>query len=192
MTDVPPPRPRVTVFLGLSLDGFVAGPGGDLSWLMPYGTDDPAETGYTALMADVDTLLLGRATFDAVLGFGGPWPFAGKRVVVLTHRALPADPPADVVAESAAGPITTVLERLASEGCRHVYADGGQVARQALAAGVVDRLVLSHVPVTLGTGVPLWGPEVPRQVWHCEGARAFPSGLVQARYGRGPRTTIES
>ncbi|PHS83289.1 deaminase [Aeromonas dhakensis] len=82
-------RPRVSAFLALSLDGFIAGEGGDLAWLEPYNGDAQEETGYSALMASVDTLLMGRNSYDTVLGFP-EWFYGDKPVVVLTHR--PAAP----------------------------------------------------------------------------------------------------
>jgi dihydrofolate reductase len=170
-------RPRVSVFLGLSLDGFIAGEGGDLSWLDPYDGDPPEETGYAELMREVDTLVIGRGTYDTVLGFQ-PWPYPGKRVVVLTHR--PLSPRHGE--EACDGPLPALLERLGAEDRRHVYLDGGGAVRQGLAAGVVDRLTLSWVPVVLGRGVPLFGPELPRLGWRPEGTRSFRSGLVQVRY----------
>ncbi|WP_421160936.1 dihydrofolate reductase family protein [Aeromonas dhakensis] len=82
-------RPRVSAFLALSLDGFIAGEGGDLAWLEPYNGDSQEETGYGALMASVDTLLMGRNTYDIVSAFP-EWFYGDKPVVVLTHR--PAAP----------------------------------------------------------------------------------------------------
>lgn len=171
------PRPRVSVFLGLSLDGFIAGPGGDLSWLEEYSTDPPEATGYADLLHDVDALVVGRNTYDVVRGFEA-WPYPGKRVVVLTHRALSplhGEEPFD-------GPLPPLLERLAGQGVRHVYLDGGAAVRQGLRAGVVDSLTLSWVPVVLGQGVPLFEAGLPRLGLRLEGSRILPSGLVQARY----------
>ena len=75
---------KVSVFLGLSLDGFIAGPNGELDWLGIVDTK-PEEVGYPELMNSIDCMVLGRNTYDTMLGFD-PWPCAGKRVVVLTTR----------------------------------------------------------------------------------------------------------
>lgn len=100
-------RPIVSVFLALSLDGFIAGPHGDLAWLDPYSTDSPVETGYDRLMSHADTLVMGRNTYEKLLSFD-EWPYSGKRVVVLTHRPLSSH-----YGETAqAGLIHDVLKRL--------------------------------------------------------------------------------
>ena len=167
----------VSVFLGISIDGCIAGENGDLSWLAELAPDSPEATGYTALMAQVDTLLIGRTTYDAVLGFE-PWPYAGKRVVVLSHR----DFAPRHGEQRRAGGVRDVLEELAGEGCRHVYLDGGAVIRAALREGVIDGLTLSVLPVVLGRGVRLFEDGLPRSHWRLEATRQLPSGVVQLRY----------
>ncbi len=170
-------KTSVSVFLGTSLDGCIAGENGDLSWLAELAPDSPDATGYTALMQDVDTLLIGRTTYDAVLGFA-PWPYAGKRVVVLSHR--------DFVPrhgeERREGSVGKVLAELATEGSRHVYLDGGAVIRAGLREGVIDSVTLSVLPVVLGKGVRLFEDGLPRSDWYTQGARQLPSGVVQLRY----------
>ena len=170
-------RPQVSVFLGLSLDGFIAGENGDVAWLEVYATDPPEETGYAALLKEVDTLVIGRGTHEMVRRLE-PWPYPERRLIVLTHRPLEVRHGE----EPFEGPLTGLLERLAREGCRHVYLDGGGAVRQGLGAGVVDRLTLSFAPVILGHGIPLFGPGLPRRCWLLERTRTLPSGLLQARY----------
>ena len=170
-------KTSVSVFLGISIDGCIAGENGDLSWLAELAPDSPDATGYTALMEQVDTLLIGRTTYDAVLGFE-PWPYAGKRVVVLSHRDF-----APRHGETRrAGSVREVLAALAGEGSRHVYLDGGAVIRAGLQEGVIDSLTLSVLPVVLGSGVRLFETGLPRSDWRLDGTRQLPSGVVQLRY----------
>ena len=170
-------KTSVSVFLGISIDGCIAGENGDLSWLAELAPDSPDATGYTALMDQVDTLLIGRTTYEAVLGFE-PWPYAGKRVVVLSHRDFA--PRHDE--QRREGSVREVLEGLAEEGCRHVYLDGGAIIRAGLREGVIDSLTLSVLPVVLGKGVRLFDDVLPRSDWRLEDSRPLPSGVVQLRY----------
>lgn len=172
-------KPFVSVFLGISIDGCIAGENGDLSWLAELAPDTPDATGYTALMDQVDTLLIGRTTYDAVLGFE-PWPYAGKRVVVLSHRDF-APRHGEQRRE---GSVREVLRELAEEGCRHVYLDGGAVIRAGLREGAIDSVTLSVLPVVLGRGVRLFENGLPRSDWRLDGTRQLPSGVVQLRYGK--------
>lgn len=172
-------RPRVSVFVGLSLDGFIAGPGGDLSWMEPYSTDSPEETGYGHLMDSIDTLIMGRNTYEKVLSFGA-WPYPAKRVVVLTRR--PLDSRHGEMAY--AGLLENLLDRLKRQGSRHVYLDGGESVRQGLAGHLVDEMTLSWVPVILGRGIPLFDAALCPSMWKVKEVRALPSGLVQTVYSR--------
>lgn len=175
--------PQVIVFLGISLDGFIAGPAGDLSWLSECANESPAETGYDELMGRTDALLLGRNTYDAVLGFSD-WPFGGKRVYVLTHR--PMAPAHGEIALQ--GDIEQALCRVQASGARTVYLDGGNVVRQALEKNLVDELVLSWVPVVLGGGIRLFEEGLTPSRWQLAKTRSFPSGMVQTSYLNGCST----
>lgn len=173
-------RPACSVYIAVSLDGFIARSDGGLDWLSIV--QRPGEDyGYAAFFASVDALVLGRRTYETALGFGA-WPYRGKRCAVLTHRP----PPPRHGEEFHTGPPGPLLERLATEGVRRVYVDGGAVIRSFLAEDLIDDLTLSIVPVLLGGGVPLFGaPGVERRLV-LRATRSFPSGLVQLEYG-GPR-----
>ncbi|WP_421201232.1 dihydrofolate reductase family protein [Aeromonas enteropelogenes] len=169
-------RPRVSAFLALSLDGFIAGEGGDLAWLAPYGGDSQEATGYATLMASTDTLLMGRNSYDTVSAFP-EWPYGNKPVVVLTHRPAASR---DRVSFRQ-GALPQVLDMLWQEGSRHLYLDGGEVVRQGLQARVVDELTLFWVPVTLGAGVPLFAGSLPSALRPVSSI-VLPSGLVRVVY----------
>jgi dihydrofolate reductase len=167
------PLPRCAAFLAVSLDGFIARPDGGLDWLTPF----QGEHGYTAYFATVDTLLVGRATWEVVAGFPA-WPWEGKRVAVLTHRPLPARHGELVVS----GTPAEVLEKVSAAGARSVYVDGGAVVSQFLAAGLLDELTLNLIPVVLGQGIPLFQGALGERRLALASSQAYPSGLVQLRY----------
>ncbi|MGY3904402.1 dihydrofolate reductase family protein [Aeromonas lusitana] len=174
-------RPRVSAFLALSLDGFIAGENGALEWLAPYDGDTQEETGYSALMASADALLMGRNSYETVLAFPD-WPYGDKPVVVLTHR--PAEPRAHVSFRQ--GELAQVLTDLWREGARHLYLDGGEVVRQGLQAGLVDELTLFWVPVVLGKGASLFGGEpLPGRLAPVS-STVLASGLVRVIYRPAP------
>ncbi|BDU68386.1 deaminase reductase [Geothrix oryzae] len=173
-----------SIFIGASVDGFIARPNGDLDWL-PADGGEPH--GYDEFMASVDALVLGRHTFEKVLTFGA-WPYGNKRVVVLSSR--PVDVAAAVrdaggvgaAVEHMAGAPAEIVSRLAASGAHHLYIDGGITLQAFLRAGLIQRLIITRVPVLLGEGIPLFG-SLPRDVRLTHIAtRAFPSGLVQSEY----------
>lgn len=172
-------RPQVSVFVGISLDGYLAGEGGDLSWLSAFQTHPPEDTGYDDLMARADVLVQGRNTYDTVRTFE-TWPYTGKRVIVLTRRPL-LPQYGETIHE---GPLPALLKTLQAEGCRHVYLDGGVVVREALNADVVDTLVLNWVPVVLGKGIPLFREGVRASHWVTHSMRHFSNGIIQGTFVR--------
>lgn len=170
----------VTVFVGTSLDGFLARPDGTLDFL-PEGGDVESH-GYEELMASVDALVMGRNTFETVLSFGGGWPYGEKRVVVLSNRPIDLSTIQGGVVEQMAGAPADIVSRLAARGVHRLYVDGGITVQNFLRAGLVQRLIVTRVPVLIGEGIPLFG-RLPHDIRLTHVAtRSFPSGLVQSEY----------
>jgi dihydrofolate reductase len=169
-------RPETAAFLGVSLDGFIAGPDDELDWL-ERGGGPPEDHGYQPFFASVDALLLGRRTWEVVRAFPA-WPYGEKPVHVLSHR--PAE--GRNGERFHAGPPGAVLEALAAAGVRRVYVDGGGVVSQLLSAGLLDELTVSILPVVLGAGIRLFQGAGPERWLTLREHRAWPSGLVQLRY----------
>ena len=166
-------RPRVSCFIATSLDGFIAGPLGEIDWLF-----SDADYGYTAYFASVDAVLMGRTTYETSLTFGD-WPYPGKRAVVLTHRPVHALPGV----EYRAGDVATVIEQLSNDGTQHVWLiGGGDVVGQCRRAGLVDEWIISIHPVLLGSGLSLFPHGLPRDSLELIRSEAFGSGLVQVHY----------
>ena len=167
----------VSVFVGASVDGFIARSNGDLDWL-PAGGGEPH--GYNEFIASVDAIVIGRKTFEKVLTFDR-WPYGDKRVVVLSSRPVDLSAAGGAV-EQMSGPPAEIVSQLAASGAHHLYVDGGITIQGFLRAGLVQRLVITRVPVLIGDGIPLFGT-LPRDVrLRHMATRHYPSGLVQSEY----------
>jgi len=168
---------KASVFVGTSLDGFIARVNGDLDFLPPGGGEPH---GYDEFIASVDALVIGRKTFETVLTFD-TWPYGEKPVFVLSTRAL-ASAPAGAVVERMSGDPAEIVSKLDARGIRHVYVDGGITIQRFLQAGLIQRLIITRVPVLIGAGIPLFGA-IPRDILlkHV-GTRQYASGLVQSEY----------
>jgi len=168
---------KASVFVGTSVDGFIARANGDLDWLPPGGGEPH---GYDEFMATVDALVIGRKTFETVLGFD-EWPYGEKPVFVLSTRKLAAAPPGAVVEHMSGDPIE-IVSQLTGRGIEHIYVDGGITIQRFLRAGLIQRLVITRVPVLIGEGVPLFGP-LTRDIHLTHVAtRQYASGLVSSEY----------
>ena len=168
----------VSVFIGTSVDGFIARTNGDLDWL-PEGGGEPH--GYDEFMASVDALVIGRNTFEKVLTFEA-WPYGGKRVVVLSSHPIDLSAARGGVVEHMSGSPAEIVSQLAATGAHHLYVDGGITIQRFLRAGLIQRLIITRVPVLIGDGIPLFGI-LPGDVrLHHVATRHYPSGLVQSEY----------
>ena len=168
---------KASVFIATSLDGFIARANGDIDWLPPGGGEPH---GYDEFMATVDALVIGRKTFETALSFD-PWPYGEKPVFVLSTRTL-APAPAGAVVERMSGAPADIVSQLAARGIRHVYVDGGITIQRFLQAGLIQRLIITRVPMLLGAGIPLFGA-LPRDIaLRHVGTRQYASGLVQSEY----------
>lgn len=167
---------KASVFVGVSVDGFLARLDGGLDFL----PEDAEPHGYDEFMASVDALVIGRKTFETVLGFG-TWPYGEKPVIVLGTRPL-APAPAGAIVEHMSGDPADIVAQCASRGLKHIYVDGGITIQRFLAAGLIQRLIVTRVPVLIGAGIPLFGA-LPRDiVLQHVATRQYPSGLVQSEY----------
>jgi dihydrofolate reductase len=167
-----------SVFIGASVDGFIARPNDDLDFLPPGGGEPH---GYNEFIASVDAIVIGRKTFQKVLTMG-PWPYGSKRVVVLSSRPLDLSAAVGGFVEQMAGPPAEIVPQLAASGAHHLYIDGGLTIQGFLRAGLIQRLIITRVPVLIGEGVPLFGT-LPRDILLRHVAtRHYPSGLVQTEY----------
>ena len=171
---------KLSVFCGVSVDGFLARPDHSLDFL-DAGEQEPH--GFEEFYASVDVVVIGRKTFEVVLTFG-QWFYGKKPVVVLSSRPLDFSSIKGLV-EQMSGEPAEIVNQLRSRGFQHAYIDGGITIRQFLAAGLIDRLVITRVPVLIGAGIPLFGP-VSRDI-HLRhvATRSYKGGLVQSEYEIG-------
>ena len=173
---------RCSVFIATSLDGFIARRDGDIDWLSEGSVANESEDyGYQEFIDSVDTLVVGRNTYEKVLTFG-EWPYMGKRVVVLS-RGSPQVPGrlSGSVEVASASPVE-LAQRLEQEGARHAYVDGGKTIQGFLNAGLVQELTITRIPILIGDGIRLFG-RLDRDIrfQHVE-TKTYPSGFVQSKY----------
>ncbi len=154
---------QVQVYVACSLDGFIAGPDHDLSWLPGSSGEagdhhpekDPGALEWEDFIQDIGAMLMGRSTYDVVRGFDVPWPYGEMPVCVATRRELDPDPPATV--QAVTGTIDEVVGNAReAAGGKDVYLDGGNLIRQAAEANLVDRWIVTYAPVVLGKGISLF------------------------------------
>ncbi len=173
---------QLSVFCGVSVDGFLARTNHALDFLDAGGAEPH---GFEEFFGSVDVLVIGRKTSEVVLTFG-KWPYGKKPVVVLSSRTLDLSKIKGGVVEQMTGEPAEIATRLKARGFKHAYIDGGITIQRFLSAGLIDRLVVTRVPVLIGEGIPLFGPLSRDITLHHVATRTYRGGLVQSEYKPGP------
>lgn len=190
-TTLPPLRRhaiKLSVFCGVSVDGFLARPDDALDFLH---TGEQEPHGFKEFLTGVDVVVIGRRTFDVVLKLGHLALYGKKPVIVLSSRPLDFSSVKGAVVEQMSGEPAEIVKQLKSRDFKHAYIDGGITIQRFLAAGCIDRMVITRVPVLIGAGIPLFGP-VPHDISlrHVT-TRSYNGGLVQSEYEIGVKESSQ-
>jgi dihydrofolate reductase len=169
---------KASVFIATSLDGFIARENGAIDWL-PVDGGEPH--GYTEFIDSVDAIVIGRNTFETVLAFGG-WFYGKKQVIVLSSRASELKAPEGANCDFMSGDPKEIAAQLDERGIKHAYVDGGVTIQRFLEAGLIQRLIITRIPILLGSGIPLFGPLSHDVRLEHVATRSFKGGLVQSEY----------
>lgn len=168
----------IALYIATSLDGFIATSEGGIDWLSAIETPEE-DYGYKAFYDSVDAIVMGRRTYDQVLGFGD-WPYPGKSSYIMTHQPLTADWPEVKATAQSPSELVAILQ---SEGYRRVWLVGGAALATAFRAeGLIGEYILSVIPILLGEGISLFGSPGPRTELQLHSAETFGSGVVQLTY----------
>lgn len=145
---------KTIVYIAQSLDGFIAGPNGELGWLECVNNPENSDFGFAQFMSGVDALLMGRNTFEKVASFDS-WPY--EKPVYVASQTLKALPSGfEDKAFLITGTLTSMLSSLALKGISSLYIDGGKLIQSALASNEIDELIITTVPIILGDGIRLF------------------------------------
>ena len=170
---------KISVYIAVSLDGFIARKNGDLDWL-PAGDVGGEDFGYGEFMSTVDYIVMGRNTFEKVLTFGG-WHY-DKKVIVLTSRDSDIPPElADKVEALHLSPRELVHE-MGRRGAKSIYLDGGVTIQRFLRESLVDEMIITTIPILLGEGLPLFGKLDNDVKLELVKSESFKNGFVQNKY----------
>ncbi len=172
---------KTSVYTGSSLDGFIARKDGEIDWLVKFANDEAIQS-YEEFMSRIDAIVIGRGTFEKVLTFPS-WPYQ-KKVFVLSTTI-------NEIPEMARNKITILsmqpnelLSYLSKEGFLNIYVDGGKVIQGFLKEDLIDELIISKVPVLIGSGIPLFDFNEEDLRFEHQQTKVQSNGLVRSYYER--------
>lgn len=172
-----------SVFIGVSLDGFIADHNGGLDFLDTFPNTEQSDMGYSDFMARIDALIMGRNSFETVCGFNIDWPY-NKPVYVLSNTLTEIPEKFQKHAHLVKGNLTEVLDFLHNKGHHKLYIDGGRTIQNFLKEDRVDEMIITTVPVLLGGGTPLFGQLNNPFVFRCIETKIYSDAIVQNRFVR--------
>lgn len=168
---------KLCLYIAMSLDGYIAKHDDNLDFLSVVETPNE-DFGYSSFVANIDTVIWGRKTFDKVLSFGNGVPYKDKSVFVISKTRTGNHEHAvyhnDVV---------ELVKQLKQAEGKNVYCDGGaEIVFELLKNSLLDTLIISVIPYLLGDGVRLFKDGRPEQPLQFKHSASYPSGLVQIWY----------
>jgi dihydrofolate reductase len=171
---------KVILYIATSVDGYIAGPGDDLGFLSRVEKEGE-DYGYGDFIAGVDTVILGRRTYDWVIRHAGYFPHADKEAYIITRTARPAE--GNTIFYT--GDLSELVTRLKQQEGKHIFCDGGaEVVHMLLKEKLIDEMIISIIPVTLGDGIRLFKDGRPQMPLELVTSTSFYTGLVQLHYKR--------
>lgn len=170
---------KVILYIAASLDGYIARPDGDTSWLHDDKyTLKGEDFGYGAMLQSIDTTLMGHSTYKVILGFDTPFPYSDKTNYVFSRSDHPGNEHVTFVRQDPAG----FVKELKRQVGRHIWLiGGGQINTALLNAGLIDEIILTYVPVILGSGIPLFAEGAQERQLQVAERQCYENGFVQLR-----------
>ena len=172
-----------SVYIATSLDGYIADKNGGIDWLDSIPAPVGEDMGYTAFTNDIDALVMGRKTFETVLGFDVGWPYE-KPVFVLSNTMNKIPESHQGKAHVVKGTLKEIIEQIHEKGYRRLYIDGGTTIQGFLKEDLIDELIITTFPIVLGGGAPLFSEPSKELKFQLIGSRIYADQLVQNHFKR--------
>ncbi|SOD94753.1 dihydrofolate reductase family protein [Spirosoma fluviale] len=178
---------KLILYIATSLDGYIARADGRVDWLESVPNPDQLDYGYADFLATIDTTLMGNATYQTILGFGGDFPYPDKTNYVFSRQRGQADTAFIRYVEEDPATFTAHLKNQPGKDIWLV--GGGQLNTVLLNAGLIDQFIITLAPVSLGAGIPLFGPDAVETPFKLIKSESFETGFVQVVYEKVPPPT---
>lgn len=173
----------VKVFIAASLDGYIADQHGSVDFLYKYPEPAGEDMGYNQFMSAVDALVMGRKTFETVLGFGVEWPYT-KPVFVWTSQLKSVPKELEAKVQFIHGHPKHIISKLNEMNLHHLYIDGAKTIQSFLNEDLIDEMTITTIPLLLGSGIPLFNDITKEIKFKGVESKTYSHGVIQSIYKR--------
>ena len=172
-----------SVFIATSLDGYIADKNGGIDWLDTFPEVNEIDTGYEAFTSHIDALVMGRITYETVLGFDIEWPYK-KPVFVISNSLNEVSEILIGKVHLMKGSIVEILDQIHQLGYYRLYVDGGSLIQSFLKEDLIDEMIITIIPVILGAGFPLFAEQPNMLAFKCIESKLYFDTIVQNHFIR--------
>lgn len=173
--------PKTILYIATTIDGYIARPDGNIDWLTSFPPPESGDYGYAALLESIGTIVMGRRTYDDILGFGIEWPYTGFTTYVVTHNKeyTASTPQTFIINEDAVGALRSIKDTAEKD---IWIVGGGEIIKELLTEDLIDTMIIAIIPVIIGQGISLFKAPVPQSSWQLIKTESFSTGAVNLHY----------
>lgn len=174
---------QIILYIAQSLDGFIAKPDGNLDWLTSTPPSELGDYGYTELFNSIETIIMGRKTYDIIMGFEEEWAYSEKETFVVTRdqNLEIKSPRTHVLTED----LNNFISELKAKSDKDIWLmGGGELIKYFINNNLLDRMIISIIPKIIGSGIPLFPDGILETEWKLENVQQYETGLVNLTYGK--------
>ncbi|MFK7945943.1 MAG: dihydrofolate reductase family protein [Saprospiraceae bacterium] len=171
---------KIKLYIAASIDGFIADKNGSVEWLEKLPNPDLLDYGYFEMYNNIDTTLMGNATYQQILGFDIPFPYKDKQNVVFTrNKSLTKDENAIFISDD----IINFVKNLKTKKGKAIWLiGGGQINTILLNADLIDEMIISYIPTVLGEGIPLFSSNAQLKSFRLLKSETYNTGVISLTY----------
>ena len=171
---------KLILYIATSLDGYIAKPNDDLSFLSIVQKDGE-DYGYSEFVSSIDTVILGRKTYDGIMAVVDEFPHMDKISYIITRTERPSIGNINFYN----GTLNSLVKKLKSEKGKNIFIDGGaEIVHELLKANLIDEFIISIIPILVGDGIKLFADGRPELKLKLVTLKKFETGLIQMHYER--------
>lgn len=172
---------NVVLYIAQSLDGFIAKPDNNIDWLTSVPPSVKGDYGYTELINSIDTIIMGRKTYEVILAMQEDWMYKGKTsYIVSSNQHLKIKAPDTHLYN---GDLKLLVDTIKQKSGKDIWLiGGGELITGFINADLIDKMIITIVPKIIGEGIPLFAPIPKESVWQLVNVESFETGLVNLTY----------
>lgn len=172
---------KTILYIAASLDGYIARPDGDLSWLTSFPNPENEDFGYNDLLDEIEAIIMGRVTYESLINMEIEWPYSGYKTYVVSNNKSQQITTANTYLIN--NDLNNFITEIRNNSNKDIWiVGGGKLICRLMNYDQIDRIILTIVPMILGSGIPLFSDEMKESKWKLIDIASYCNGFVKITY----------